>query len=383
MKTIQKYLLAALMALCVVYSSIAQTVVTAPVGTSASVSDIEKIANGFAGAKVSYWRGSYYFDGVTNNTSKYMQSTFTIQLINGRWGFTQMSINGSELPIDQAHPMWQIPPYLAGSVKNFQFNLQGYDKNGQPVRYGYYYADTLAPNAPISVTIYLNYVMKKVPFDLPSGVPASAVSIVSDDGHYSGWYDAASGQFYIYYDPINPPTSWLVIDNRYNTIIGSRPFDGSPSGQGANTGNGVALINEGGIPELYLNSADTSWYGHLSGLSCDNPIIRSGASYSGKIVLSHVANTNDYHMVFFNNLRSGSIVQVYGLNTKTGKMDHLYDDWTVPSNQNYLNIYNISGYLDYKFVIIGAPSDPISGFGIDMYDSQGMWNVGIGGGEKG
>ena len=345
--------------------------------------DVEKVSDAFAGSKVSYWRGSYSFTGITNGIQTPVSSSFTIQLIGGQWGFTEMSVNGTELPIDPAHPMWQLPPYLAGQVSGFQFYLQGYDQSDKPVRYGNFWADSLAPNDDIKVTIYLNYRIVTIPFNLTGDEKAAFMKIESDDREhrYSGYYDSNSGQFYVSYDPVNPPRNWLVVDTRYNSVVRSLPFGGGPSNPLANAGYGFALVNQDGIPEISMDSS-ANWSGYVQGLASDNTITRAGSSYAGKIIIAHVSRPTDYMMVLLNGMKSGAVVQIFGLNASTGLMDHI-GDWPVQSGQSWLNIFNVTGYTDYKVVVIGQPVDPINGFSISLYDLPYQWNTGGGGGIKG
>ena len=339
--------------------------VVAPVGTTV---DIERIADAFAASHVSYWRGYYYFTSVTNNTSTNISVSFTLQLVNGRWGFTQMNINDNELPIDPAHPMWEVPPYLKGSVQNFQFSLQGYDKNGQPIRYGSFYTQVLAPSDDITVTIYLNYIQTRIRATLSGDHTAQNTTLVSNDGQYGGWYDPSTGSFYAYYDPINPPKSWLIIDERKNSVIGSVPFKaGFDGGASPDSGNGFILNNEGNIPELTADIAANS-SDSRQGLKMDHTIVRNGTNYSGKFIDAHISNTNDYFTVFVQNVRVGTVVQIYGLDAN-GVMQHV-GDWTMVSGQYELIVPNVTGYSDYKIVVIGAVSDPVSGFGVTIYDLQ-------------
>ncbi len=365
------------------HTASAQTAtVVLPVGSvQAPTPGVEQIADAFAGSHVSYWRGYYYFTGVTNNISTDVSSSFTLQLVNGRWGFTQMNINGNELPIDPAHPMWEVPPYLKGSVQNFQFSLQGYDKNGQPIRYGFFYTQTLAPSDDIAVTIYLNYIQTRISVKLSGDHTAQNTTLVSDDGRYNGWYDASTGTFYAYYDPINPPKSWLIIDERNNSVVGSIPFKaGSSSGASPDSGNGFILTNEGGIPELTADF-NANMSASLEGLMLDHTVARNGTNYTGKFIDAHISKTNDYLTVFVQNVRVGSVVQVFGLDANN-VMQHV-GDWTMTTGQYQLIAPNVTGYSDYKIVVIGAVSDPVSGFGITIYDLPYQLNFGGGGGGKG
>jgi hypothetical protein len=355
-----------------------------PVGTQVSPS-VEQIADAFlASSRVSYWRGYYYyyFTGVTNNSSTNISANFTLQLVNGRWGFTQMNINGTELPIDLAHPMWEVPAYVKGSVHDFQFSLQGYDKNGQNVRYGFFYAPVLALSDDITVTIYLNYVQTRIPATLSGDHNSQNTTLVSDDGRYSGWYDPSTGSFYAYYDPISPPKSWLIIDQRNNGVIGSIPFKGKSGSASPDSGNGFVIVNEGDFPELIADSNGTVTDSR-SGLMMNHTVLRNGTNYAGKVTIARIAKASDYFTVFVQNVRVGSVAQVYGIDAN-GVMQHV-GDWTMAAGQYQLVVPNVTGYTDYKVIVIGGPSDPVSGFGITIYDLLYQLNFGdgSGGGGKG
>jgi hypothetical protein len=351
----------------------AQIAVTTPTITPS----VEQAADAFAVAHMAYGRGNFYFTGVTNGISRNISADFTLQMVRNRWGFTQMSINGTNLPIDPAHPMWEIPPYLAGSVKDFQFNVQGYDANGQPVRYGYSYLPTLAPGDDISVVIYLNYKRTVVQFPLSGGHNASNTGIVSDDGNYNGYYDPQTGAFVVYYDPLNPPKSWLIIDERSNSIIGSVPFGGGSGGSPVASGNGFALNNQDDIPELY--ASNDNWSDSRSGLAINHTIVRNGTNLMGKVIIAHVSLATDYFSAFVNGLATSSVVQVYGVSAD-GTSHHIAD-WAQMPGQYQVVIPNVTGYTDYKIVVIGLSADPIGGFGVSVYDTTYPIYFGDGGGK--
>ena len=337
----------------------------------------EQRADAIARSPVSYWRVYYSFTGVTNRGNTTIVTNVSVssvmQRVGGYWGFTAMNINGLDLSIDPNNPLRQIPLYTNGYVTNFYLNANGYNDAGQVVRFGGLNMSTLKPSDSIIVTIDLNSVQASVPYKLTGGHNSGNTIIRSDDGRYSGYYDQASQSFIVYFDPLNPPTGWMIIDTRNNTPYDDVAFGGGSTTAAASKGYGIVFVNDGRIAELAMDNY-ANIYGSLQGLPLDNSVSRNGKAYYSKFVDAYVSLPTDYVQAYVSGLRAGSIVEVDGLQSD-GTMHHISDS-SVMSGQSQVNIPDVTGYSAYKIVIYGAVSDPIYGATIQMYDTTYPWNTG-------
>lgn len=362
-------------------SALAQVPTTPTGGGGSSVTD-EKVADAFATLPVKYYRFSHDFTGVTNNISRSIHGEGVIKNVRGHWGIVQLNIDNVELPIDPRYPMYNLPPYLAGDVRNFNLNIWGMDENDTITRYGYFYKTSLAKSEEILVTIGLQNIRKVIPYTLPAGHTARNTGIVSADSQYQGYYDSNLGAFVVYFDPLNPPAYWLMIDlTNGGTPFGPHiPFVGTGGGgvNNQNDGFGLVLKNQGG-GEMILNQTDT-WYLASQGLTPDKTATRNGTNYYAYYNNAQVQTSSDYLETFVYGMRAGSVIEVHGY--KTDGTPVLLGKVTSTTRWDTV-VPNITGYTSYKIVVIGLPVDSINGFSIQCYDSTGPWSFSDDGGIKG
>lgn len=330
---------------------------------------IEQIADRFAQAPAMVWYVVYTFNG---NGTNQIEERFTLEPHQGRWGITQLSINGKDIVIDAGHPLTVLPAY-AGTATDIRLRAEGYGANGEQKRYGYMNVDTLKKTEDIAIQVNLSWVYLKIPYAMTGGHTANNTQIQSEDGNSSGWYDSSLGVFVIGFDPLRPPTGFNLIDSRNNSIFGWIPFKGKApdADPSQNDGVGISLEIPGGTLETTLTDAD--WNSSFRSLKLDQTIPRLGKDNSGKIVLLHVADSEDYVQVFNYGLTGSSWIEAYGLETD-GVMKLLALK-KVPNDQGEsVIIQNLTGYQTYKIVVIGKALNSISGASVDFYRSDYSWS---------
>ena len=367
MKTLSTLLVAIFIALGFNFNLNAQVTVTMPVvGGDPTVS---QVADGLVLQKAAYYRCEAQF----NRTNR---MPCTLQKVAGHWAITQLSINGIDLPIDPAHPLWELPA-LKGVVTNFYFWVQGYDSSGRQTRFGGFSTKELRPGDDINVIVHLQNVRKTLPYKMPEGQTRENTALQDEAGQEVGWYDADAQEWVTHYDPINPPEKWLVVNTRTGEVIETIPF--TNDGPVSPTGNGIALNNQANIPEFALNNKGDS-YAQARGLLLDY----AGSKFDGKVMVASVSQNSDYVQVYLTGLRSGSVVQVFSY-SEGGLLTHI-GDWQYNGGEKEggtLVVNDITGYTDYKFQVIGAVRDSIQGFGVTIYDTTYPWNTSGGGGGGG
>jgi hypothetical protein len=360
MKTKNLLIAALLAALSLTTTAVAQVVPTVVQPTASQYAD------GYSRYPAKYYTGGASFNE-TNNL------LFTIQQVAGHWGFTRMSVNGVELPIDPDEPLLEFPRFMKGRTLNFGLYANGYDDAGHATRWGNFYTPELKQGDTVRIVVSLADVSRSIPWSLSGGQTPDNTGIQDDQGR-QGWYDSRSGSWVVYYDPLNPPARWIVYDKRDNSVIVTIPF--SEATPVVSESNGFALQNEGDVPEFELNSSG-GWMLRRQGLPLNHDVEYFDAQYHGKVMIARVSSATDYMQVRVSNLRLGSIVRVYGYDDEW-KPIHA-GDWQLNHNGMDLQVQNVTGFTSYKLIVVGALLDPIPGFGITVFDSSGPWGYGSGG----
>jgi hypothetical protein len=180
------------------------------------------------------------------------------------------------------------------------------------------------------------------------------------------------------FDPLNPPTSFDLID----LASGSFPFatipfggagGGTPSAQG--TGHGIDMqLFDGSLEAMFAPANFSS--ANFRSVELFQKANRGGTNYNARYTILHSDSSASYLQVNAYGLRSGSSLEVFGRESN-GKMtligkQSLTNDfgWT-------LSMPNVTGYTTYKTVIYGSVLDPIGQASMDVYSSPYSWGYGI------
>lgn len=217
----------------------------------------ENAARVFLSNEISYFAGGFgdWLKPVEQNTQGVWKNGDLIVLPDG--SIKSLTLNGVPVVIDPNKPLTGLPYPVSGIRTQFYMYLNGYDKYGKYVASGYFETKTLKREDPIEMILKAAWVPGFVRSSLPAGVNIRNLILEDTTGAY--WnYDAQTGGFNIYYDPIMG-TGFRIIDQSTGIVYGVghiSPFQSAT----LSTDSLITFQREGNVVEVPFSKTHKYFY---------------------------------------------------------------------------------------------------------------------------